>query len=202
MKPKIFILLAFCLFCAQSFAQINSDTEKITSVPKYQPHAFGIEVSNGISVCNRDYHIEHSSGIHYGFDVGFRYTWNFLPYVGLDAKLKTAWSFMDFQPNFFHILTGIRASTPRFGSKKNVYVYGAFRLGGALYFEEYLALAEHGDYERYGVMKLGFTCEFDFGIHFKHFFFGPKYSYLDNMHHLGVNVGVDIGKLVEINKKK
>jgi len=170
--------------------------------PIYQSHTFGVEMSNGINVRNKDYfdYVPYR-GICYGFDVGFRYTWNFLPYVGLDTKLKTALTFRDSQFNFLSVLAGIRASTPCFGKKKTTYFFSTFRLGCAFFGDTFEHNADYTAGDRdYFDFKFGFTYEFDLGIHFKYLFFGPKYSYLNSMHHIGLNVGVDICKLVEIYK--
>lgn len=198
MKTKKMISLAcFLLFSAQGFTQVQVGEIMKNPVLKYQPHALGIEMNNGLAIRDKTYF--DFIGTTYGSDLGLRYTWNFSPYFGWDAiKLKLFHSGNNFQIGLINVLTGIRASTPRFGSRKIAYLYGALRLGGAYYLDEF-EIKDENIYENdYWGFKFGFTPELEFGIHFKHLFFGPKYSYLNRMHYIGLNLGIDIGKLVKI----
>ena len=206
--------------CNKKQSKVVAEKEKAAATaPMYQPHALGFEMSHGFSIQRKysnyfnlrdsysisDCGYDGNSGsnyVAYGFDIGIHYTWNFSPYVGWDViKLKFSIGNSFDQIGYINILTGIRASTPRFnvGSKKT-YVYSAFRLGGC-YVKD---MDFHYDTPPYAnghtiiYDKFGFTCELDLGLHFKRLFFGPKYSYLNHKHYIGFNVGVDI----EIGNKK
>jgi hypothetical protein len=175
------------LLCATSFAQVQ------TGIVKYQPHAFGIEMSYGLGISNERYDDTYS----FGLDASIRYTWNFIPYVGWDViKLKFSTNNEFEQIAYINALSGIRFATPRFGQNKTTHFYTAFRFGAAYY----------KDYFTYNYVfyhpgnEFGFTWECDLGIHLKHFFVNIKYSSLNARHYVGFGLGADIGKFVERKK--
>lgn len=217
MKKLSTLILFFSVFALSAFAQnveviIVDNVQKTDTIVKevkvkikngYQPHAVGIEASLGLGN-DMDY------GFGFGLDASVRYTWNFIPYVGWDAlKLKFFANGWFEQIGYINALSGIRFSTPRFGKSKSSHVYTAFCFGVAYYRDAKLQYRDsdsdwrgiEGDY--LGFEKLGFTWEWDIvGIHFRHLFMNVKYSYLNEKHYIGFGLGIDIGKLVAIQKKK
>ena len=201
---RLNVLIFISVFSLSVFAQdreviIIDNVQKTDTIVKtiekpkqrYQPHAVGIEVNYGFS----------------GMDGGLRYTWNFIPYAGWDViKLKFSTNDMFNQMAYINALSGIRASTPRFGRSKATHFYTAFRLGVA-YYEDIFYNGSWNDYwneeDWDWDTRIGFTFEYDLGIHFKHFYINLfKYSYLNSKHFFGLGFGVDIGKLKEFGKKE
>jgi len=208
---KIIICILFNVICLSVFAQkresilinqdIKTDTTVITIEPakaRYQPHAVGIEASTG-------YGFGPMMDLPLGFDASIRYTWNIIPYIGWEV-IKFKFSFNDGleQTGYINALSGVRFSTPRFGRSKASYVYTAFRFGAAYYNDyDYYGYNYYGYNDYYYYDRFGFTWECDMvGIHFRHFFMNFKYSYLNAKHYIGYSLGVDIGKLKEIKKRK
>jgi len=199
---KVSIFLVFCLLCATGFAQIMQggmyNIEKEKPMPKYQPHAFGIDMSGGIAFSSNTGKI--NNGVSVGIDVGlFRYTWNFMPYIGWDAiKLKfQSYDGFEMAPTF-QGLTGVRFCTPRFGKTKASYGYTAFRIGMAgIIADEFL----DDDSNKVG---FGFRAayEAEIGLHFRRLYLFAKWSNTSQMNYLGMGLGVDFGKIVDIKKKK
>ena len=201
---KVFILLIFCSLCATGFAQITQGgifdivTEKPN--PKYQPHAFGIDMGVGTTFSSVEGKINRGwsdDGRSFGIDLGlFRYTWNFMPYIGWDA-IKIKFQTYDVTENqiTFQGLTGVRGSTPRFGKTKASYGYAAFRMGLAG------IIADEFQDETYGGFGFRIAFEAEIGLHFRRFYLFTKWSNTNQINYLGIGLGVDFGKIVEIPKK-
>lgn len=148
---RISICILFCVIYLSVFAQNNEviiigqniKTEVVeTPKPKlsYKPDVFGIDL-----------------GLGSGAQVGFRYTHNFLPFFGWDvAKLGITGSFSD-DIGQVQLLTGFRGTSPKFGSKKNMDVFAAYR-AGAGYDPDW------GD-------GFDFCSEFEVGVHLTQTFF-------------------------------
>ncbi len=171
-----------------------------SNLPKYLPYSFGFDLSMG----------------YIGFDSGIQFTRNFTPYIGWDV-LKLKFSVYDEDEDDYHyyyknqegisLLSGVRGSTPRFGRNKTSHVYSAFRLGICYYSRDHEY--EHysyrgGDYYHDIKTDEGFSgsLEWDLGIHLSHMFFYTRVSVVDDIPFIGIGIGADFGRLVEVKTKK